>query len=1056
MTRRSRSSSRRERPVVPWAAAAFAVGCGLPPMCGTWTLGGDLGTYAFAGAAVSAVGGLVLFGIRSAVAGRGATMVALVLLGSGAVIGAGRWSLVTPADRSAVRAGVVLIPAETGTGSRCDLGVPDEGLPTRLFARVATPPRPPPPGSDWLAHELEHGEGVRFEVEDASIDSGDGKPRRVRGRIRVALASAVNGLGVGDRIEGRGWMFAARTSRNPHPAPRSYDAWPSGGREGSTTATVTLGVDGLRVIGRESNAISTLLRNGRQGLRDRVERLVEAAATRAASGAPDPRPGLALTMLFGRGVRDDPETRDHFARSGLSHLVAISGFNFAVLGLGAAVVMRSVGGPWRLTAVAAAGLAGAYLVVVDDEPSVVRAGFVAVAGAMAEACGRRYRAGSLLGAVAISLLAADPIAITDPGFQLTFGAVLALRWAATPLGQRWYGHDDDAPSTLGDASIGAIRGLIVSSIAVWLVVTPISIVHFGQFSWLGLPLSIIAIPLGGLTIANGLAVAAVAAVDERLAGPLSDAWVWLTGVVLWIAETPARWQVPDIEIGRVGWAWAMIVAVAAVAWCRSRLWPVRRLAASVMAVGWTAVGWEAIQSGRDEAVEWIMLDVGDGSCHILRHGSDAVVFDAGSLDLRSLGIRTATPALRAAGVRRLEAVIVSHPNIDHFAAVPAILAGFPTERLIVNPMMQEAAMRDPGGASGKLLAAARSLRVPVEIGAAGRRERLAGGTWTWLHPPPDARYAGDNDGSQVIHVQWPIDGRTVDAVLAGDLETAGVRDLLDGESPLHPHLVELPHHGSWRPAVAAWIESMDPAAVYQSTGSERWRRDRWNDALSGSLRRVTCIDGAVRAKIESRGGGPAGPVVTFARWDSSGWRPCGMVSIDRPTDRELSDSAASPAAVESRRRSGRVRPRSPRSRDPARRAESGSRSDRSRRRTRDGIPRSSRPGPRGRTTSRRRPGRAASPRRPGSTTPWEASTGPYPRRAGRRRRRPPGRAFARSRTQAASTRARFRSQASVMPRSRRAEPPSRHSVRRPANPRAGRGSARARSPPIVTRAAAPE
>jgi ComEC/Rec2-related protein len=735
----------------------------------------------------------------------------------------------------------------------------------------------------------------------------------------------------------------------------------------------------------------------------------------------------------------------------LSHLVAISGFNFAVLGIGTAILMRVFGGPWRLTAVVTAGLAAAYLVAVDDEPSVARAGFVAVAGAAAEACGRRYRATSLLGAIAILLLAIDPLAIADPGFQLTFAAVLALRWAASPLGERWYGRDEEAPATAFDACVGAIRSLVVSSIAVWLVVTPLSVVHFGQVSWLGLPLSIVAIPLGGLTIASGLAVASVACIHESLAVPLAHAWVHLTGALLWIAELPSRWQVPDLEVGRVGWAWAAIVSVAAVAWCRSRLWPVRRAAFGLLAVGWTGVAGAAIRHGHEATLEWVMLDVGDGSCHILRHGDVAVVFDAGSLDLSSLGIRTVAPALRASGVRRLEAVIVSHPNLDHFAAVPAILARFPTERLIVNPVMYEAATRDPDGASGQLLAAAAAFGVPIEIGAAGRREWLAGSSWTWLHPHPDARYAGDNDGSQVIHVQYPVGDRTFDAVLAGDLETAGVRDLIGRNAVPRPHLVELPHHGSWRPAVAAWIESMRPAAVYQSTGPERWQRDRWRDVLSGSTRRVTCVDGAVRARIEVRGEGGTEPVVRLSRWASSRWEPCGIIPIDRDVARELSAAEAVPAATGSRPRSGRVRPRSPRSRDPVRRSESESRSIRSRRGSSDDTPRVDLHAPPGRRTSTRCPGHAASPRRRGSTTPSEASTAPTPDHAGSRRRHPPDRVCARSRTREANTTAMCRWPSPARPGSRKAAIPRPCRERTPEGPRDERGWVRDPSPRNATR-----
>ena len=68
----------------------------------------------------------------------------------------------------------------------------------------------------------------------------------------------------------------------------------------------------------------------------------------------------------------------------------------------------------------------------------------------------------------------------------------------------------------------------------------------------------------------------------------------------------------------------------------------------------------------------------------------------------------------------------------------------------------------------------------------------------------------------------------VEFSLGGDIESRGVLDLVARSSRIDVDVLELPHHGSWRPAVAAWVDAIGPRAVFQSTGPERWRRDRWN------------------------------------------------------------------------------------------------------------------------------------------------------------------------------------------------------------------------------------
>ena len=1018
MTRRSRSNSRREGPIVPSAAVAFAIGCGIPPLLGAWTRHAEVEVAALGSAALAAAVAIGL-AARGHAARRIAAAVAVALLGSGLAIRAGRWATVSEAEATIVPMGHARLAAGAPGGERRDVVVPLDGLPATVRGRAVASPRKPPPGSDWIAHELDAGDRLRFELEEVTVESGpEAGSRQLRGRLRVAWTGAEPPIRPGDRIEVRGWLFPAGISRNPRPAPRPEDAWPFGGRRESIVGTIAAGPGSIRTLSTAPRDLSGRLSDAREILRARVERVLERAAGEGGTGPPDPRPALAMTMLFGRGSHDDPETRDHFARSGLSHLVAISGFNFAVLGLGASIVLRGFGGPWRMTAVVTGMLALAYLVVVDDEPSVARAGLVAVAGASAESLGRRHRSMSLLGVAALALLVADPLAIADPGFQLTFAAVLALRWAATPLGRRWYGDSEEAPDSVLDALVASVRGLLVSCIAVWLVVTPISVVHFGQVSWLGLPLSIPAIPIGGLAIGNGLAVAGAAAIDERLAIPLAHAWIMLTGAVLAIAELPARWQVPDLDVGRIGWGWAAIASALAIVWCRATLRPLRRLALGGLVAGWAPLATAALSGNRSEGPEWTMLDVGDGSCHLLRRGTLGVIFDAGSLDHRSLGIRTVVPALRSAGVRRLEAVIVSHPNLDHFGAVPAILARFPTDRLILNRALIEAAEHDPTGGSARLVGAARSRGVPIEIGEFGRTADFLGARWNWLHPHPDDRYARDNDSSQVIEVRWADEDGRLGLLLAGDLETDGVRDLLGRSPEMEVDVFELPHHGSWRPAVAAWVETVRPRAVFQSTGPERWRRDRWGPVLGETIRRVTCIDGAVRARVGSLGGtGPS--VVLLERWDRNRWQPCGMVN----------DAATAPGEGGSRRRSGRDPPRSPRSRSTDSRRAPSARSRGSRPRRPGERPLRNRSARQGRKRSRRHSGRAETPRQPASTLRAEATTRPLPPRESPDRRHPRARGSSTPKNPAGRTTAKSRSTAS---RSREGTP-----RRRPRRPRAG-------------------
>ncbi len=84
----------------------------------------------------------------------------------------------------------------------------------------------------------------------------------------------------------------------------------------------------------------------------------------------------------------------------------------------------------------------------------------------------------------------------------------------------------------------------------------------------------------------------------------------------------------------------------------------------------------------------------------------------------------------------------------------------------------------------------------------------------------------------------------VDLLLCGDIETEGMARVLDREPSMTVTVMELPHHGSWRPIGAEMIKAFDPSVVIQSTGGRRWRHDRYGTACMGRRRLVTARDGS--------------------------------------------------------------------------------------------------------------------------------------------------------------------------------------------------------------------
>jgi competence protein ComEC len=246
-----------------------------------------------------------------------------------------------------------------------------------------------------------------------------------------------------------------------------------------------------------------------------------------------------------------------------------------------------------------------------------------------------------------------------------------------------------------------------------------------------------------------------------------------------------------------------------------------------------------------------MLAVGDGSCYVLRSGGSTVVFDAGSASDLDAGRRTIVPALRRLGVRSVDAVAVSHPNLDHYSAVLEVVDAFGVGSVLVTPQFLETATADPAGPVMFLLDGLAQRYVSVSPIGAGHARAFGPSRWTWLCPQTAARYERANEGSMVILIEAA--GRHV--ILCGDIQRGAMEHLAVSHVGLSADVVELPHHGSHHREAEMFLERLGPRLVLQSTGRTRWirTRDRWQETLARTEHLVTARDGACWVEIDRDG-----------------------------------------------------------------------------------------------------------------------------------------------------------------------------------------------------------
>jgi competence protein ComEC len=269
---------------------------------------------------------------------------------------------------------------------------------------------------------------------------------------------------------------------------------------------VVLHVDRWAVTGR---------RTGIGGAGDRLRAWLRRAS---APGLTGERRALVEGVLLGDDGGLSPELKNAFRRSGLYHLLAVSGQNVVLLAGGMFGLARLVGIGRAPAHVAALGAIGLYVLAVGPQPSVVRAAVAGGAVSVAWLAARERDPWHVLLLAAAVLLAWNPYTLFDAGFQLSFGAVVAIFLAAGPLLRVLEGYP--VPKTLGAA--------VAVSVACSVATAPILWLQFGAVPLLGVAANALVEPAVGPLL--GLAFAA-AAVDP-VAPPLAEALAWLNG---WVA-----------------------------------------------------------------------------------------------------------------------------------------------------------------------------------------------------------------------------------------------------------------------------------------------------------------------------------------------------------------------------------------------------------------------------------------------------------------------------------------------------------------------------------------
>ena len=633
-------------------------------------------------------------------------------------------------------------------------------------------------------------QGVRFAFDvEKIITPNVHVPQRIALGWYKATIKELHGEPLPTLHHGERWQLTVRLKR-PHgyanPAGFDVEAW--------------LLEDNLRATGSvRSDEPNRRLAANAGRLSDQIGRLREKLRDRMKTALEEKRyAGVLIALALGDQRAINEADWAMFNATAVSHLLSISGAHVTLF---AGWVAWLVFALWRrsprlvamLPAQKAAALTAAiialfYAALSGFAVPAQRTCYMLLAAALVLMLNRTLSVWLVLCWSLVVVLLIDPWAVLAVGFWFSFCAVAMLLYVTTGrIGERPWWHTvlitqaavtfGLAPLTIGLFQQVSLVGPIANAIAIpliTLIVVPLTLI------WLILPMDVL------LSVAHQLILWLVMFLQ----------WLMSLSSPVWVQHAPPWWAVALASLGCV----MMLAPLGG-----KRGWALRALGALWCVPMFTVTPVLPV----DGEFRITALDIGQGTSVVIRTKHYTLVYDTGPrwTDASDAGSRIIAPYLRASGSSRINALVVSHLDIDHSGGAKSLLTSTPVDWMMTSVF-----------AEAEIVKVAREKRVDVFACQTGQQ-------WVWdnvqfdvLHPDPanykDAKLK-TNDRSCVVKVT----GKGGSALLTADVEALSERALIiRNAAALKSDVLLIPHHGSMTSSTPEFIEAVAPKLALINAG----------------------------------------------------------------------------------------------------------------------------------------------------------------------------------------------------------------------------------------------
>lgn len=559
---------------------------------------------------------------------------------------------------------------------------------------------------------------------------------------------------------------------------------------------------------------------------------------------------MAKALFLGYKEEIGEDTRQNFSRSGLSHIMAVSGlhvgFIVAPIWFIIPFLWTKRWGKWVgliLLTVLLFGYAG----LTGFSASVSRASLMAWLITYGKLFSRVRNSINLTAAAAIILLIVNPYQLFDVGFQLSFGAVFTIL-LLMPEAQRIM------PARYRYGKIGALATIVIISVVVQAGLFPILTYYFGEFSIAGPIANALVIPIMTVTVPAGLAISLLPMSSNIMlsygAIPVEWSLIWIESVAESIGKSELSYFTISNESLLIFLLWGLMILFGGSIRIPELRW---KLCIAVLLVFNLFMIEQIFQNKGQSQLKITFLDVGQGDAvHIQTPSEKHILVDVGRWNPGyDSGSRVITPYLKHRGVETVDAVILSHPHADHIGGIESVMNEFKVLNIYQSSYEYESQLYN------NYVRKADSLGISVQNVYAGDLIDIESNLRLYVLGPLEKETKPSNPNNYSVVVKIVYGDQSI--LLTGDAESQQELDLVTYYGDfLRSNLYKMGHHGSRTSSTKTFIEHVEPEISVASLAFRNRFRHPNRDAVSrvstySEENYFTSLEGAVVFKSNGKG-----------------------------------------------------------------------------------------------------------------------------------------------------------------------------------------------------------